>query len=75
MTRAARQADAMTAWAVAPPHHHTHLTHTHPSAAVSIETGMQSAAMGYALSTKHYAAVLVAVPSSVSIVFMVSDSG
>ncbi len=39
--------------------------------AVSIETGMQSAAMGYALSTKHFADVLVAVPSSVSIVFMV----
>ncbi|KAI3428717.1 hypothetical protein D9Q98_007541 [Chlorella vulgaris] len=38
---------------------------------VSIETGMQSAAMGYALSTKHFADVLVAVPSSVSIVFMV----
>lgn len=32
---------------------------------------MQSAAMGYALSTKHFADVLVAVPSSVSIVFMV----
>ena len=46
----------------------------HPAvyaAAVSIETGMQSAAMGYALSTKHFANVLVAVPSSVSIVFMV----
>lgn len=39
--------------------------------AVSIETGMQSAAMGYALSSKHFADVLVAVPSSVSIVFMV----
>lgn len=32
---------------------------------------MQSAAMGYALSTKHFGDVLVAVPSSVSIVFMV----
>lgn len=41
------------------------------NAAVSIETGMQSAAMGYALSTKHFADVLVAVPSSISIVFMV----
>lgn len=41
------------------------------SRTVSIETGMQSAAMGYALSTKHFADVLVAVPSSVSIVFMV----
>lgn len=38
---------------------------------VSIETGMQSAAMGYALSCKHFSDVLVAVPSSVSIVFMV----
>ena len=27
--------------------------------------------MGYALSTKHFADVLVAVPSSISIVFMV----
>ena len=35
--------------------------------AVSIETGMQSAAMGYALSSKHFAGnVLVAVPSSIS---------
>lgn len=41
------------------------------SRTVSIETGMQSAAMGYALSSKHFADVLVAVPSSVSIVFMV----
>lgn len=41
------------------------------SRTVSIETGMQSAAMGYALSTKHFPDVLVAVPSSVSIVFMV----
>lgn len=38
---------------------------------VSIETGMQSAAMGFALSTKHFADVLVAVPSAVSILFMV----
>lgn len=38
---------------------------------VSIETGMQSAAMGYALSTKHFADILVAVPSSVSILVMV----
>jgi BASS family bile acid:Na+ symporter len=38
---------------------------------VSIETGMQSAAMGYALSTKHFADIMVAVPSSVSIVVMV----
>lgn len=38
---------------------------------VSIETGMQSAAMGYALSTKHFTDILVAVPSSVSIVVMV----
>lgn len=38
---------------------------------VSIETGMQSAAMGYALSTKHFTDVMVAVPSSVSIVVMV----
>ena len=41
------------------------------SRTVSIETGMQSAAMGYALSTKHFADVMVAVPSSVSIVVMV----
>lgn len=41
------------------------------SRTVSIETGMQSAAMGYALSTKHFADILVAVPSSVSIVIMV----
>ena len=38
---------------------------------VSIETGMQSAAMGFALSRKHFADILVAVPSSVSIVIMV----
>ena len=38
---------------------------------VSIETGMQSAAMGYALSTKHFADIMVAVPSSVSILVMV----
>lgn len=38
---------------------------------VSIETGMQSAAMAYALSTKHFADILVAVPASVSIVVMV----
>lgn len=39
--------------------------------AVSIETGAQSAAMGYALSTKHFGDIMVAVPSSVSIVVMV----
>lgn len=33
--------------------------------------GMQSAAMGFALSTHHFRDVLVAVPSAVSIVFMV----
>lgn len=38
---------------------------------VSIETGMQSAAMGFALATKHFADVLVAVPSAVSIIFMI----
>eukprot|EP00887_Chlorella_sp_A99_P007823 scaffold20.g7823.t1 len=38
---------------------------------VSIESGMQSAAMGYALSTKHFSDILVAVPSSISIVVMV----
>lgn len=38
---------------------------------VSIETGMQSAAMGFALSTKHFADIMVAVPSAVSIVVMV----
>ena len=41
------------------------------SRTVSIETGMQSAAMAYALSTKHFADILVAVPASVSIVIMV----
>jgi len=41
------------------------------SRTVSIETGMQSAAMAYALSTKHFADVMVAVPASVSIVIMV----
>ncbi|EFN55282.1 hypothetical protein CHLNCDRAFT_134211 [Chlorella variabilis] len=41
------------------------------SRTVSLETGLQSAALGYTLSTKHFADVLVAVPSSVSIVFMV----
>ncbi|GAB4815674.1 hypothetical protein N2152v2_002720 [Parachlorella kessleri] len=41
------------------------------SRTVSIETGMQSAAMGFALSTHHFKDVLVAVPSAVSIVFMV----
>jgi bile acid:Na+ symporter, BASS family len=29
---------------------------------VSIETGMQSAAMGYALAVKHFSDVMVAVP-------------
>jgi BASS family bile acid:Na+ symporter len=41
------------------------------SRTVSIESGMQSAAMGYALSTRHFADALVAVPSAVSIVVMV----
>lgn len=41
------------------------------SRTVSIETGMQSAAMGYALSTRNFADIMVAVPSSVSIVVMV----
>ena len=41
------------------------------SRTVSIETGMQSAAMAYALSTKHFSDILVAVPASVSIVVMV----
>lgn len=41
------------------------------SRTVSIETGMQSAAMAYALSTKHFADIMVAVPASVSIVVMV----
>lgn len=41
------------------------------SRTVSIETGMQSAAMAYALSTKHFADIMVAVPASVSIVIMV----
>lgn len=41
------------------------------SRTVSIETGMQSAAMGFALSRQHFADVMVAVPSSVSIVCMV----
>ena len=36
------------------------------SRTVSIETGMQSAAMGFALSTHHFKDVLVAVPSAVS---------
>lgn len=38
---------------------------------VSIETGMQSAAMGYALTTKHFSDILVAVPSAVSVCVMV----
>ena len=41
------------------------------SRTVSIETGMQSAAMAYALSMKHFSDVMVAVPASVSIVVMV----
>ena len=42
------------------------------SRTVSIETGMQSAALAYGLSVKHFASdVMVAVPASVSIVIMV----
>jgi BASS family bile acid:Na+ symporter len=37
---------------------------------VSIETGMQSAALGFALARKHFADPMVAVPSAVSVVFM-----
>ena len=38
---------------------------------VSIETGMQSAALGFALSSKHFGDVATTVPSAVSINFMV----
>ena len=42
------------------------------SRTVSIETGMQSAALAYGLSVKHFASdAMVAVPASVSIVIMV----
>ncbi len=41
------------------------------SRTVSIETGMQSAALGFSLSMKHFSDVLVALPSAVSIVVMV----
>jgi BASS family bile acid:Na+ symporter len=37
---------------------------------VSIETGMQSAALGFMLAQAHFADALVAVPSAVSVVFM-----
>mmetsp|Transcript_12277 Transcript_12277/g.38918 ORF Transcript_12277/g.38918 Transcript_12277/m.38918 type:complete len:329 (-) Transcript_12277:61-1047(-) len=37
---------------------------------VSIETGMQSAALGFLLAQQHFADPLVAVPSAVSVVFM-----
>jgi len=40
------------------------------SRTVSIETGMQSAALGFLLAQKHFADPLVAVPSAVSVVFM-----
>eukprot|EP00208_Stichococcus_sp_RCC1054_P003742 CAMPEP_0206139832 /NCGR_PEP_ID=MMETSP1473-20131121/7478_1 /ASSEMBLY_ACC=CAM_ASM_001109 /TAXON_ID=1461547 /ORGANISM="Stichococcus sp, Strain RCC1054" /LENGTH=407 /DNA_ID=CAMNT_0053533751 /DNA_START=26 /DNA_END=1249 /DNA_ORIENTATION=+ len=37
---------------------------------VSIETGMQSAALGFMLAQAHFADAMVAVPSAVSVVFM-----
>lgn len=37
---------------------------------VSIETGMQSAALGFLLAQQHFADPLVCVPSAVSVVFM-----
>lgn len=37
---------------------------------ISIETGMQSAALGFLLAREHFADALVAVPSAVSVVFM-----
>lgn len=37
---------------------------------VSIETGMQSAALGFALAQKHFSDVMVCVPAAVSVVFM-----
>ncbi|KAK9822155.1 hypothetical protein WJX81_000329 [Elliptochloris bilobata] len=40
------------------------------SRTVSIETGMQSAALGFLLAQTHFADPLVAVPSAVSVVFM-----
>jgi bile acid:Na+ symporter, BASS family len=40
------------------------------SRTVSIETGMQSAALGFLLAQQHFADPLVAVPSAVSVVFM-----
>lgn len=40
------------------------------SRTVSIETGMQSAALGFLLAQKHFADPLVAIPSAVSVVFM-----
>lgn len=38
---------------------------------ISMQTGMQSAAIGYALSTAHFSDPLVAVPSGISIALMV----
>ena len=38
---------------------------------VSIETGMQSAALAFTLSVRHFSDIMVAVPASVSIVVMV----
>eukprot|EP00897_Mesotaenium_endlicherianum_P010678 jgi/Mesen1/9639/ME000067S09030 len=40
------------------------------SRTISIETGMQSSALGFLLAQKHFANPLVAVPSAVSVVFM-----
>ncbi|CAG9467701.1 unnamed protein product [Pedinophyceae sp. YPF-701] len=40
------------------------------SRTVSIETGMQSAALGFMLAMQHFSDPLVAVPSAVSVVFM-----
>ncbi|GJP55352.1 hypothetical protein CLOM_g14321 [Closterium sp. NIES-68] len=40
------------------------------SRTISIETGMQSSALGFLLAQKHFSNPLVAVPSAVSVVFM-----
>lgn len=40
------------------------------SRTISIETGMQSSALGFLLAQKHFANELVSVPSAVSVVFM-----
>lgn len=43
-----------------------------PNVSILVVAGMQSAALGFMLAQAHFADALVAVPSAVSVVFMVS---